>query len=221
MNPLVTLNESLNKNEISEDVYRKISDSVKKVNDAVLLVEKASGIKYPDWYVYPKAIAMKTPTGELSIVYSRFFPFSYQDVLYNLVQVTPPLVLYASKDTLLAVIAHEFLHYVNFVANVKNFSISSEEDTTSILESVFKDEGQLYDEEKVFKKSKRIRRLLKEKFSGGLNDDALNKKALTRWFKKGLPVEYITPESNVSKISVVSILNYRPEETLKRFLNWT
>ncbi len=221
MNPLVTLNESLSKNEIPEDIYKKISDSVKKVNEAVLFVENSSGVKYPDWYVYPKAIAMKTPAGESSIIYSRFFPFSYQDVLYNLVQVTPPLVLYASKDTLLAVMAHEFLHYINFVARIKNFSISSEEETVSVMESVFKDEEQLYDEEKVFKKSKKIRRLLKEKFSGGLNDEALNKKALTRWFKKSLPVDYIAPENNVSRISVVSILNFRPEETLKRFLNWT
>ncbi len=221
MNPLVTLNESLSKNEIPEDIYKKISYSVKKVEEAILYVEKYSGIKYPEWYIYPKAIAMKTPVGESSIVYSRFFPFSYQDVLYNLVQVTPPLVLYASKDTLLAVIAHEFLHYVNFVASIKDFAISSEEQTNSILESAFKDEGQLYDEEKVFKKSRKIKRLLKEKFSGGLNDEALNKKTLSRWFNKGLPVEYIAPENNVSKISVVSILNFKPEETLKRFLNWT
>jgi len=221
MDPLVPINESLNKNEIPKDIYNKVLDSVKKVHDAITQIEKASNIKYPEWYVYPKAIVMKAPVGESSIIYSRFFPFSYENVLYTLVQVTPPLILYASKDTLLAVMAHEFLHYINFVANLKNFSITSEEKTTSVFESVFKDEAQLYDEEKVFKKSKKIKRLLKEKFSGGLNDEALNKKTLTRWFKKGLPVEYISPEGNISRISMLSILNFKPEETLKRFLNWT
>ncbi|MFP3130250.1 MAG: hypothetical protein RXR51_01510 [Nitrososphaeria archaeon] len=221
MDPLVTINESLSKNEIPEDIFKKVSDSVKKVNDVIIQIEKASNIKYPEWYVYPKALVMKAPVGGSSIVYSRFFPFSYENVLYTLVQVTPPLVLYASKDTLLAVMAHEFLHYVNFIAGLKNFSITSEEETTSVFESVFKDEAQLYDEEKVFKKSKKIKRLLKEKFSGGLNDEALNKKTLARWFKKGLPVDYIYPEGNISRISVISILNFKPEETIKRFLNWT
>ncbi|MFP3166146.1 MAG: hypothetical protein RXR36_02505 [Nitrososphaeria archaeon] len=221
MDPLVTINESLKKNEIPEDIFKKVSDSVKKVNDVIIQIEKASNIKYPEWYVYPKALVMKAPVGGSSIVYSRFFPFSYENVLYTLVQVTPPLVLYASKDTLLAVMAHEFLHYVNFIAGLKNFSITSEEETTSVFESVFKDEAQLYDEEKVFKKSKKIKRLLKEKFSGGLNDEALNKKTLARWFKKGLPVDYIYPEGNISRISVISILNFKPEETIKRFLNWT
>jgi len=30
MDPLVTINESLSKNEIPEDIFKKVSDSVKK-----------------------------------------------------------------------------------------------------------------------------------------------------------------------------------------------
>ena len=95
MDPLVPINESLSKNEIPKDIYNKVLDSVKKVHDAITQIEKASNIKYPEWYVYPKAIVMKAPVGESSIIYSRFFPFSYENVLYTLVQVTPPLILYA------------------------------------------------------------------------------------------------------------------------------
>ena len=221
MDPLAALSESLNKKEIPLEIYEKILSSREKVEEAIKSVEKASGIKYPDWYVYPKALAMKGIVGEASIIYSRFYPLTYQDRLYLLVQLTPPLVLYSSKDTLLAVLAHEMLHYINFAAKIKSFSISSSEISVSVFESAFADQGELYSPEAVFRKGKKIIRLLKEKFDVGLKDEALNKKTISRWINKNLPTEYISPEQNTVRVSVYSILNYSPEESLKRFLNWT
>jgi len=55
----------------------------------------------------------------------------------------------------------------------------------------------------------------------GLNDQNLNKRTIKRWFARNLPVEYISPENNVVRVNVSSLLSYTPEESLKRFLNWT
>ncbi|MGC8569227.1 MAG: hypothetical protein ACP5LW_04410 [Nitrososphaeria archaeon] len=221
MDPLVRINESVQKNELPSEIYEDLVAGANKARDAIAKIEKASGIKYPEWYIYPRAIAMGRPPSELSIIYSRFFPFSYEGALYTVVQVTPPLILYASKDTILAVLAHEMLHYVNFVASIRSFSVTSDETMTSVFESVFRDENQLYDPEKVFRRGRRIIRLLKEKFSMGLNDQNLNRRTIKKWFARNLPVEYIAPEDNAVRVNVSSLLSYTPEESLKRFLNWT
>ncbi|MFN3622392.1 MAG: hypothetical protein ACK4TI_05825, partial [Nitrososphaerales archaeon] len=63
-------------------------------------------------------------------------------------------------------------------------------------------------------KDKSLKRLLKKKFSNGLVDERLHKNVLKYWLVKGLPTIRLTPDSNVMKLSIQSILNLKFDQML-------
>ncbi len=221
MNVLGPVEAAAAEGKIPRDVLESAKEGVEKLSSCIAKVEKASKVRYPAWYAMPAAVLMSG--GELqeqAILFSRFIPVTRGNSLEFYVEFTLPLILYASKDTLTAVAAHELLHYLNFLSKVKEMRISSSEIGTSAFEAGYLDEEELLSPERVFR-SKAIIRLLATKFSGGLNDQPLIKRTITKWVKKGLPVVTISPEDNVTRLSIASLLNFVPDESVKRVLNWT
>lgn len=224
MNEFSLVEKAVASGRLPRRVLETAKRRVEKLRLYINEVEAASGVKYPEWYVRPELLLMTG--GELqeqAILFSRFVPLSDGESLKLYVEFTLPLIIYGVKDTLTAVVAHELLHYLNFLAKVKDMRVSSSEIGTSVFEAGYLDEEELLSPERVFtqKGSKKITRLLSEKFSGGLNDEKLVERALTGWIKKGLPVVAISPEDNVIKVSIISMLNFVPDESVRRVLNWS
>ncbi len=222
MDPMELMRKAVNDGKIPGEYEKKIEPGLLKVKDAVKKVEKSSGAKYPVWFVLPYAVIMKG--GNLdseAIVYSRFMPLSNENTLLLTVELTAPLVLFGSKDTIASAVAHEFLHYLNFLALLRDRSLGSSSSTDQVIEALYADEGELYTADSVYSKSKYLMRVLAEKFKDGLNDDALNKKSITKWINAGLPTVVISPSENRIALSMAAIMNYVPEEGARRLINWT
>ena len=222
MDPMELMRKAISNGKIPSEYERKIEPGLVKAKDAIKKVEKATGAKYPIWYVLPYAIIMKG--GNLdseAIVYSRFMPLSNENTLLLTVEFTAPLILFGSKDTVASAVAHEFLHYINFLALLKDRRLGSSSPTDHVIEALYADEGELYNADLIYSKSRYLKRVLAEKFKDGLNDEALNKKTITRWINAGLPTLVISPSENRITISMFAVMNYVPEEGARRLINWT
>lgn len=222
MNPMELIRKAVNEGKIPAEYESKVELGLSKITDAVNKVEKSTGAKYPLWFISPYSLLMKG--GNLyseAIVYSRFVPISDGSSLLLTVELTAPLVAFGSKGTISSAVAHEFLHYLNFLALLRDRSIRSSGVTDEVIEALGIDEGELFTADLVYSKSKYLLRVLNEKFSDGLNDDALNKRTITKWINAGLPTIVMSPSDNQVKLPVAVLMKYVPDEGIRRLLKWT
>jgi len=215
LEPLFRLEQPDVQARIPRGVMRKITDRLKYVYEGVKRVEKAAGVRYPLYYVEPFLPIVSTelePT-QIGVMYARTIPIEVDGALEIVVQVTAALIAYGSKATIHAVLAHEFLHYASLLKQFSSKGVLSSELTSSIFETVHLDTSGFSQLERIYK-DKSLRKLLKRKFSNGLVDEKLHEKVLKYWLAKGLPTIRLTPDSNVIRLSINSILNLRFDQSL-------
>lgn len=200
---------------IPKGVMKKINSRLKFLDEGIRRVEKASGLKYPPYYIEPflPVMSSELEPSQIGVVYARILPLEVGESLEIVVQITAALVAYGSKATLHAVLAHEFLHYASLVKGFSSREILSAELTSSMFETVHVDTGGFSHLEKIYK-DRFLKRLLKKKFSNGLVDEDLHKKVLEHWLAKGLPTIRLTPDSNVTRLSIRSILNLKFDQSI-------
>ena len=200
---------------IPRSVMKKINSRLKFLEEGIKRVEKASGLKYPPYYVEPflPIMSSELEPSQIGVVYARTLPLEVGEALEIVVQITAALVAYGSKATLHAVLAHEFLHYASLVKGFSSREMLSAELTSSMFETVHVDTSGFSRLERLYK-DRSLRRLLKKKFSNGLVDEDLHEKVLEHWLAKGLPTIRLTPDSNVTRLSIQSILNLRFDQSL-------
>ncbi len=187
---------------------------MKNIHSEITLIEKLSGLKYPKYYIEPVlTIAESTDNmGGIGVLYARTIPIELNDRVEIIVELTAPLVLFATKTTLRLVLAHEFLHYVELVRSFTRLDIVSQSTSSSLYEERFSDSSRALDPSKIFSNKKLINDL-KKKTSNGLSDERLNEKCRTKWLEKGLPVIKIPLSQNQLRVSVESVVrsNFDPK----------
>jgi len=200
---------------IPRSVMKKINSRLKFLEEGIKRVEKASGLKYPAYYIEPflPIMSSQLEPSQIGVVYARTLPLEIGGALEIVVQITAALVAYGSKATLHAVLAHEFLHYASLVKRFSSRDMLSAELTSSMFETVHVDTSGFSRLERIYK-DRSLRRLLKKKFSNGLVDEDLHEKVLEHWLAKGLPTIRLTPDSNVARLSIQSVLNLRFDRSL-------
>lgn len=215
MEPLFKLEQPDIQARIPRSVMRRIRSRLKYLDEGIQRVERAAGVKYPPYYVEPflPIVSSELEPAQIGVMYARTMPIEINGLLEVIVQITAALIAYGSKATLHAVLAHEFLHYASLVKQFSSKEILSAELTSSMFEAVHLDTTNFSNLEKIYK-DRSLKRLLKKKFSNGLVDERLHKNVLKYWLEKGLPIIKLTPESNVIKISLHSILNVKFDQTL-------
>ena len=169
---------------------------------AVERVQKASGMRYPSYYVEP-ALPVAVAAGEvgsLGALYARVIPAVFDGRLSILIQFTAPLVLYGAKGTVEAVAAHEFTHYVDLVGRLSTMNIVSDERVSTLFEAGHADEGRVASPGKVFAKDRPLAALVKRKFSPNLKDPRLDAKVSAKWIEAGLPTRMVAPEENTVRL---------------------
>lgn len=180
---------------------------MKNVVEGVQSVEKASGIRYPPYYVEP-VLTVVPATGNvpdgLGVLYARTIPVEFEGTVRVVVEISAPLVLFATKATMKLVLAHEFLHYVELVKNFVSMDIVSQITASTIFEERFTDSSRAVDPARVFS-SKKLVRDLGRKTSVGLDDPKLNEKCNDKWISKGMPMRRLAMGSNQVSISVQAI----------------
>lgn len=189
---------------------------MKYVAEEVAKVEAASGLTYPPYYVEPVLHVTQSGVeyGAMGVMYARTIPVETVGGLELWVELSAPLVLYSTKTTLRAVLAHELLHYIEYARRFLRIEVTSDETATTLFEASYADMGRLQDPQLVFN-DKRLIRLIKKRFPDGLEDDKLNEKTAARWIEKGLPVRVVPPEGNVVRVPMRLLLNFHIDPLLR------
>lgn len=200
------MKEARLKGLIPDDVYDLVVKRFPITVEGINRIEKASGIRYPTAYVDP-AIVISSPNPnsyEFGILFARTIPVFFDDKFHVVIQISAPLVAYGLKGTIHAILAHEFLHFLELTRKISKMDLLSDEITGNLFESVYADEGRLFEPKAVFKDRTLLDHITK-RFPAGFRDYKLEDKVMKFWIEKNLPKINISLDANTVKLSAESL----------------
>jgi hypothetical protein len=185
------------------------------VEEGVARVERAAGLRYPLWFVEPAlpVAASAHEFGQLGVLFARTVPVVRTYGVEIHVYLSVPLVLYAVKGTLHAVLAHEFLHYADWVRRFRLLDLTADPAASTLFEARFADAERLLPPARVFR-DKRLVGLLAKRFQNGFNDAALEAKTVAQWLHKHLPVRPLAPDAHMVRLPLMAILRSAFDDAL-------
>ena len=191
---------------IPDDVYDLVVNRFPITVDGINRIEKASGIRYPTAYVEPSiVISSPNPNSyEFGILFARTIPIFFDDKFHVVIQISAPLVAYGLKGTIHAILAHEFLHFLELIRKISKMDLLSDEITGNLFESVYADETRLFEPKVVFKDRTLLDHITK-RFPAGFRDHKLEDKVMKFWLEKNLPKINISLDANTVKLSAESL----------------
>ena len=206
MDPLIRLKDAHTKGVIPDNVYELIVKRFPITVEGINRIEKASGIQYPLAYVEP-SLVITTPdpnSYEYGILFARTIPIVIDDKFQVVIQISAPLVAYGLKGTIHAILAHEFLHFLELMRKISKMELLSDEISGSLFENVYSDETRLFEPRAVFKDRTLLTHITK-KFPAGFRDYKLEDKVMKYWSDKDLPKTNISLDANTMKLSAESL----------------
>lgn len=192
---------------LDKKTKRSVAAKIKNVYEAIQTIEQMTGVKYPIFYIEPVLTVSSSngPAETLGVMYARTIPIQVKQGVAIVVELTAPLILYATKATLRIVLAHEFLHYVALVRSFSRMDVTTQITADTLFEERYADSSRAVDPSIVFG-NKRFAKALAKKTGAGLDDPKLNEKCRSKWLEKGMPVTRISMGTNQVSIAVDSIL---------------
>ena len=216
--PLYKVHDAARAGRIPDRAYKLVVERLDLVKEGIERVEKASGLKYPYYYVEPSMVVSTSAVefSQFGIFFARTIPVIGDDNLLRVVvQLTAPLVAYGLKGTIHAILAHEFMHYLELVSRIAKMRIVSDELSGTLFEGTYTDAGRLLEERAVFKSDPTLIRHITTRFPEGFRDMKLEDKAIKLWMDKGLPLTRVTIDANVIKIPVEAMARLQVEQAIK------
>ncbi len=206
MDPLVRFKEAHTKGIIPDDVYDLTIERFPITVAGINRIEKASGIKFPTAYVEPSlVISSPNPNSyEFGILFARTIPVMFEEKFQVVIQISAPLVAYGLKGTIHAILAHEFLHFLELMRKISKMELLSDEISGNLFENVYSDENRLFEPRVVFKDRSLLDHITK-KFPAGFRDFKLEDKVMKFWADKDLPKSNISLDTNTVKLSIESL----------------
>lgn len=206
LDPLIKVKEAHQKGIIPDKEFDLIKERFPIVISGINRIEKASGINYPVAYVEPSIILSSTDPSiqQFGILFARTIPVVFDEKLQVVIQITAPLVAYGLKGTIHAILAHEFLHYLELIRKFSKMEVLSDEITGNLFESVYADETRLFEPRSVFDDKTLLLHITK-KFPTGFRDYKLEDKVIKYWIQKDLPKSNVTLDTNIVKLSAESL----------------
>jgi len=198
LDPLILLDQAVAQEKLPRAMAKKVRLKMKVLQGAVQRVEKASGLRYPPYYVEPVLPVSRSEAeyGQMGVQFARVVPHTATGALVILVQFTAALVAFATRGTIEAVAAHEFTHYVELVRKLNAKDIVSDELATTLYEASYADAERTVPPKLLFSE-KSLVSLISRKFKDDLADAALNKKVGDSWIARNLPVRWVGSEERV------------------------
>ena len=202
MDQLVKVRESYQNGTIPKEIFDTISDRFELVVSGIQRIEKASGTKYPISYVEPSAILTNSSdmTFQFGILFARTIPVVFEEKFQVVIQISAPLVAFGLKGTIHAILAHEFLHYIELIRKISKMELLSDEISSNLFENTYADSTRLFEPRAVFSDQTLLTHITK-KFPTGFKDYKLEDKTEKLWITKQLPVTKITLDTNTVKLS--------------------
>ena len=191
---------------IPDDMYELVVKRFPIVVAGINRIEKASGIRYPVAYVEPSlVISSPNPNSyEYGILFARTITVLFDEKFQVVIQISAPLIAYGLKGTIHAILAHEFLHFIELIRKISKMDLLSDEVSGNLFENVYSDETRLFEPRVVFKDRTLLNHITK-KFPAGFRDYKLEDKVTKFWTDKNLPKSNISLDANNVKLSAESL----------------
>jgi hypothetical protein len=206
LDPLVRFRDAHSKGLIPDDIYDLTLKRFPIVVAGINRIEKASGIQYPVAYVEPSLVLSSSNSNsyEYGILFARTIPVMFEEKFQVVIQITAPLIAYGLKGTIHAILAHEFLHFLELVRKISKMELISDEISGNLFENVYSDETRLFEPKAVFKDRVLLDHITKN-FPAGFRDYKLEDKTIKFWADRDLPKSNISLDTNNVKLSVESL----------------
>ena len=218
MDQLQRVYEAFTNNLIPKDIFELINSRFSLVLEGIARIEKASGIKFPISYVEPSIIVSSgTNSFDYGILFARTIPIFSNNSSQVIIQISAPLVAFGLKGTIHAILAHEFLHYLELISRISKMNIISDEISGNLFENIYSDYTRLLEPQSVFDDKTLLQHIIK-KFPYGFRDYKLENKAVELWIEKNLPISKINLDSNNVKLTVKSISKLKMDPALLKKL---
>lgn len=200
MDPLLKVNEAHKNGILPDKIHSLIVKRFEIVLEGVGRIEKASGINFPLAYVEPSiVISQHVGSFDYGILFARTLPVITNEKVEIIIQITAPLVAYGLKGTIHAILAHEFLHYLELIKRMSKMEMVSDEISGNLFESMYADTTRLFEPRSVFDDKTLLLHITK-KFPEGFRDYKLEDKVLKNWIQKKLPTINVALDRNIVKI---------------------
>jgi len=202
LNPLLKVREAFENGVLPKKEYSLIVKRFPIMVSGITRIEKASGVDFPIVYVEPSITISSSGINsfEYGILFARTIPVVAKNTLQVVIQISAPLVAYGLKGTIHAILAHEFLHYLELMRKISNMELVSDEISANLFENVYADSNRLFEPRAVFTDKTLLLHITK-KFPSGFRDYKLEDKITKYWIEKNLPTTNITLDTNVTKLS--------------------
>jgi hypothetical protein len=212
---LVRVREAHQKGLIPQKIFDTITERFSLVTKGIQRIEKASGTPYPISYVEPSAIVTGTDSMsfQYGILFARTLPVFFEEKFQVVIQISAPLVAFGLKGTIHAILAHEFLHYIELIRKISTMEIISDEISANLFENVYTDTTRLFEPRAVFDDKTLLTHITK-KFPAGFKDYKLEDKTEKLWIAKHLPVTNISLDANTVKLSAEMLAKVSLDQVL-------
>lgn len=217
-NPLKKVENSRNTRQIPQKIYQLIIDRFHVITEGIERVEKASGLKYPYYYVEPNLVISSSQAefAQFGIFFARTIPVISKDKRLNVViQITAPLIAYSLLGTAHAILAHEFMHYLEMVSRIMKMKMISDEISGTMFERRYVDTDHLLEARAVFKSDRALIDHITKRFPDGFRDLRLEEKVIKEWINKGLPTTSIPVDANMIKIPIELMAELEVDKVVK------
>ena len=214
MNPLLKVKQAYQDGILPEKKYSLITKRFSIVISGINRIETASGVNFPIAYVEPSvAVSSSSPNSfEFGLLFARTIPVVAKNTLQVVIQISAPLVAYGLKGTIHAILAHEFLHYLELIRKISKMELLSDEISANLFENVYADNKRLFEPRAVFNDNTLLSHITK-KFPDGFRDYKLEDKVIKYWIEENLPTTKITLDTNTAKLStdLISKMKLNPK----------
>jgi len=216
--PLYKVHNAYRLGRIPQKVYDLILKRFPQVIEGIKRIEGASGLNYPYYYAEPTLVISTSAVefADVGILFARTIPVvNARKQLYVVVQITAPLISYGLKGTIHAILAHEFMHYLDLVNRILKMKILSDEVSGTFFEETYADSTRLVEERAVFRSDPTLIRHITTRFPAGFRDLKLEEKVIKMWMNKGLPTSKISLDANIMKIPIEAMASLKVEQNVK------
>jgi len=216
--PLQKVYEAFTANLLPRKEFDLINNRFSLVLEGIARIEKASGIRFPIAYVEPSIVLSSTTNSfDFGILFARTIPVFINNMAEIIIQISGPLVAYGLKGTIHAILAHEFLHYLELTSRLSKMNIISDELSSNLFENVYTDNTRLFEPQSVFDDKTLLQHITK-RFPSGFRDYKLEDKVMKFWIEKSLPALKITLDRNTVKLDADSLSRLKIDPTLLKKL---
>lgn len=210
--PLLKVRDARELELIPSKIYDAIVKRFNVVEMGIKRVERASGLKYPNYYIDPNLIIAAPSFADFQFAQFAFLFAQTIPVLKKnnevkiVIRITAPLVIYGLLGTIHAILAHEFMHYLELLSRMIKMDIISDELTASLFENKYRDSSRLLEAKCVFRTDQVLIKHIAKKFPEGFKDSKLEEKTIKYWMNRGLPSINIPLDSNITKIPAEAVV---------------